>query len=435
MGTFKEIFKLIRKLRYSILISFLFCLLSYTTLYSICHIVQKNYESQVRSMVYQEQQSAVIDASKNLFDTISILNGVISLTVSFLYFYINYKKFKAINITKKDFFYHQKELDDLIKEEKEKKHLKDKQEEISFRLNIAHSNSRNLKNVISGVNHEVAPWLGIIRNVSNMMLQFLTLKTQLNGKDFKFIQDKIQEIEASAEQCIYIVDNLSKNIKYLQKYDMNRSNVGSTIKAMVSVALLNSSIRKNIRPSQIEVDYTSLDFLCRHSPMFLHQILMNLVNNAIDHNSHMRDELKIKIYGDSSKKSLYVEDNGKGISSKVMEQLFTPNFTTKDDHVDTHGLGLAMCMDYAISMGAYIDVQSQEGLFTKFIIEFEVSDDETDRKRKYMNGSSSNIYKAYQERKEKAKEFDSVSNSGFLNKVKIEEEKEYEAKTDMPWMP
>jgi signal transduction histidine kinase len=307
-------------------------------------------------------------------------------------------------------------LQELINIEKEKKTAKDKQEEISFRLNIAHSNSRNLKNVISGVNHEVSPWLGIIRNVSNMMSQYLTTKNKFSETDFNFIAGKLKEIEASAEQCIYIVENLSKNVKYLQKYDMTNANIGSTIKAMVSVALLNSSIRKNLRQSQIEVDYESLDFSCKHSPMFLHQILLNLVNNAIDHNAHMRETLLIKIYGDPKSKSLFVEDNGKGISQAIMQNIFTPNFTTKDDHIDTHGLGLSMCMDYAVSMGAYIDVRSEEGKYTVFFIEFEMNEEDSDTRR--IRGSTSNVYRAYKERK--GIKFDPVTTTGFLAKMDLE---------------
>jgi signal transduction histidine kinase len=198
---------------------------------------------------------------------------------------------------------------------------------------------------------------------------------------------------------------------------MANANIGSTIKAMVSVALLNSSIRKNLRQSQIEVDYDSLDFTCRHSPMFLHQILLNLVNNAIDHNSHMRESLVIKIYGDTKTKSLFVEDNGKGIPYHIMQNIFTPNFTTKDDHVDTHGLGLSMCMDYAVSMGAYIDVRSVEGEYTVFFVEFEIDEEDPDAKR--VRGSTSNVYRAYQERR--VHKFDAgVSNSGFLAKINVD---------------
>lgn len=326
------------------------------------------------------------------------------------------QKIKQLVDAENDLQIKHKQLQELIDAEKEKRNIKDKQEEISFRLNIAHSNSRNLKNVISGVNHEVSPWLGIIRNISNMMTQYLTTKNKFQESDFLFILGKLKEIETSSEQCIYIVENLSKNIKYLQKYDMTDANIGSTIKAMVSVALLNSSIRKNLRQSQIEVDYESLDFTCKHSPMFLHQILLNLVNNAIDHNSHMRENLVIKIYGDTRTKSLFVEDNGKGISHDIMQNIFTPNFTTKDDHVDTHGLGLSMCMDYAVSMGAYIDVRSEEGKYTVFFVEFEMNDGDSDSRR--IHGSTSSVYRAYQERK--IKKFDPVTTTGFLAKVDLE---------------
>jgi len=421
MGTNNKIFKLIRKLRYSILVAILFFIASFASLSIPISVAKDHYRRTFENLPGKEINIDYLrQSSDNLFNTLFLINGLISVSVASLYLYINYRKFKFIYLTKMEVDLQQQELKDLIDAEKEKKSIKDKQEEIAFRLALAHSNSRNLKNVISGVNHEVAPWLGIVRNVSNMLTKYLHVKNSFTQGDYNFILGKIKEIESSATQCIGIVDNLSKNIKYLQKYDMTTANIASTIRAMVSVALLNSSIRKNLRASQIDVDYESLDFVCKHSPMFLHQILLNLVNNAIDHNSHMREKLQIRIYGDKKAKTLFVEDNGKGITPDVMQNIFTPNFTTKDDHMDSHGLGLAMCMDYAVSMGAYIDVRSIVDKETIFFIEFEtkIDDDGSDNNR--LVGTASNVYKAYKQRKEKTKQFDTSNNSGFLAKVEVD---------------
>jgi signal transduction histidine kinase len=334
------------------------------------------------------------------------------------------KSSQSLRTTKQEVHVKKEELDVLIQLEKEKKRENDKQEEISFRLQMAHNNSQNLKNTISGINHEVAPWLGIIRNVSNMMGQYLeTIKS--TDFEWEFIREKSSEMEKASEHCIGIIENISKSVKYLQRYDMTNTNLLSTVEAMVSVALLNSSIRKNLRPSQIHVDFASLDFECRHSPMFLQQIILNLVNNSIDHNEHMKENLQIKIYGEAKIKTLYVEDNGKGMTTETMDKIFTPNFSTKDDATISHGLGLSMCMDYAISMKSFIDVQSEVGQYTRFRIAFEDTEFTTERR---SQDSSSNIYKAYKSRIERTKEYNLGTTSKFFSRT-VEPD---EVSTDFP---
>lgn len=398
-------------------------------LFPICAIKDyhiKNEQAILQTIQYsgwnERINQEVENNTRSLFIALVSLSFLMSLSMASFHYYVRKRANNDIRKTQEDVSNKQKELQILYDIEKEKSFIKDKQEEISFRLQVAHNNSQNLKNTISGVNHEVSPWLGIIRNVANMTLRYINIRGDaLSLNDIKFLKNKVDEIEKSAEQCIGIVENLSKNVKYLQKYDMTDAKLGATISAMVSVALLNSTIRKNLRPSQIEVDYDSLDFNCPHSPMFLQQILLNLVNNAIDHNDHMKETLHIKISGMKKAKTLFVSDNGRGIPTDVMRNIFTPNFSTKDDTSVSHGLGLSMCMDYAVSMGAYIDVRSEVGKYTEFFIQFDIGDDEDEEGNKRAVGDTSHAYIAYKKRKEKTKEFDlGDTTSKFINKVKTD---------------
>jgi signal transduction histidine kinase len=63
-----------------------------------------------------------------------------------------------------------------------------------------------------------------------------------------------------------------------------------------------------------------------------------------------------------------IRDNGSGISSEVREKMFNPFFTTKPTGEGT-GLGLSMTYDIIVKQhGGRIDVETEIGVFTEFII-------------------------------------------------------------------
>jgi signal transduction histidine kinase len=63
-----------------------------------------------------------------------------------------------------------------------------------------------------------------------------------------------------------------------------------------------------------------------------------------------------------------IRDNGTGIPSDIQEKIFNPFFTTKPAGEGT-GLGLSMSHDIVVKQhGGTIDVVTEPGSFTEFII-------------------------------------------------------------------
>ncbi len=100
------------------------------------------------------------------------------------------------------------------------------------------------------------------------------------------------------------------------------------------------------------------------------QILLNLVLNAVE---ALSEEGEINIYTRFIKTSkdpevhIIVEDNGPGMSSELLNRIFTPFFTTKPSGT---GLGLAMVKHYVEDVGGTIKVSSEEGKGTRFELIF-----------------------------------------------------------------
>src|SRR5262249_19523097 len=70
----------------------------------------------------------------------------------------------------------------------------------------------------------------------------------------------------------------------------------------------------------------------------------------------------------SDRVEIRIRDNGIGIPPEVKEKMFLPFFTTKPTGEGT-GLGLSMTHDIIVKQhGGRIDVETEPGAFTEFII-------------------------------------------------------------------
>jgi two-component system sensor kinase FixL len=93
------------------------------------------------------------------------------------------------------------------------------------------------------------------------------------------------------------------------------------------------------------------------------QIILNLVNNAMDALQRVRSEPRIltlttEAQTDSRYGAIRVEDSGPGISEEQKAKLFKPFFTTKRDGL---GLGLSICRSLAESLGGRVEFIDRPG--------------------------------------------------------------------------
>jgi signal transduction histidine kinase len=119
----------------------------------------------------------------------------------------------------------------------------------------------------------------------------------------------------------------------------------------------------------IDVQYSenSLDIFGSASEM--KQVMINLLQNARDalmQNNSDNPTIIIRIFGDDNYGAITLQDNGGGIPHDVIERIFEPYFTTKEEG---KGSGIGLYMSYTIirtKMGGTIGVSNVEGgtLFT-----------------------------------------------------------------------
>jgi PAS domain S-box-containing protein len=142
----------------------------------------------------------------------------------------------------------------------------------------------------------------------------------------------------------------------LQEADLN-AGIESTINIVRGVAK-----RKQV---QLETQLQPLPPVSCF-PAKVNQVVMNLVTNAID---ACRDNGKVTVKSDRDGEKVRIEviDDGSGIPDEIRQRIFDPFFTTKPVGQGT-GLGLSISYGIIKDHGGQIEVESESGKGTRFIV-------------------------------------------------------------------
>jgi len=111
------------------------------------------------------------------------------------------------------------------------------------------------------------------------------------------------------------------------------------------------------------------------SPSEMQQVLLNLINNAIDAMDSKGGQLNITTRMENDYVVVDVADTGHGIPKADLQRIFNPFYTTKPVGKGT-GLGLSICYGIVKKMGGEITVNSAVGLGTTFHVWIPVSEQE-----------------------------------------------------------
>ena len=248
-----------------------------------------------------------------------------------------------------------KELEEsLLQLRKQSEKLSDLEEQLRLadRLSIVGELTASLA-------HEVRNPLGAIRGTVEILRD--EFGNQLKETDFFRIL--IEE----TERLNSVVDNY---LSFARKKDQEESQYNIREVVQNSTLLLSSKARKS--GIQFKIDLPQAPIILEGNPNNLRQSLVNLELNAIQ---AMNNGGEISITGqlvdgnDSSLKQkilrLTINDQGSGIKTGDLEEIFKPFFTTKADGT---GLGLSIVKRIADENHWQIDVSSKSGSGTTFTL-------------------------------------------------------------------
>lgn len=172
----------------------------------------------------------------------------------------------------------------------------------------------------------------------------------------------------SAKNLLSITQNLL-NWSRIQFNQFNISRQDIQILDMFNNTIL---FQKEIaKQKEIEFEIELKDsFSLNTDPEMLETVLRNLTSNAIKY-SYPGSKIVLTAKESNETAQIIVEDSGIGIPSEKLQFLFTNKNIISSPGTKNErgtGLGLTICKDFINSLGGKIEVESKEGVGTRFII-------------------------------------------------------------------
>jgi len=250
-----------------------------------------------------------------------------------------------------------KEIEHKNRKKLEKERLKlDLKEEVAKRheQELVLFNQAKFAQIGSMINIIAHQWKQPLSTISTsaITLSMKNINNTLTKEDIEKISKTIQKKVQFISDILYdFIDfnksNITKNIVLLDSFNK--------IKQMLSNYLEVNSVNLNI---DIE---PSLEVF--HNSNFVEYTILNILLNSIDaFNENRVKNRVISIYTkkDNDKIVLYIEDNAGGIAKNIIDKVFNPYFSTKENS-DNLGVGLYISKNMIESVnGSLLDLKVKD---------------------------------------------------------------------------
>lgn len=222
--------------------------------------------------------------------------------------------------------------------------------------------------------HEIGTPLNAISG--HMQLLNMGLEGSLKIDEYRSVSDRIGIISGQ----LHKIEDIVKG--FLQTTKKPIAQQKSLVPARELVERVLALVQPTLQRYQISFGQEFLTTLDQVEvvPLEIEQVLLNLVNNAVD---SMRDQTRetglsnalwIRTYNDQDQKyvTIEIEDTGLGISADNYKQIFKPFFTTKVAG-EGHGLGLSICQQIIRAYDGEVHVDSKVGKGTKMKVQLKIA--------------------------------------------------------------
>jgi two-component system NtrC family sensor kinase len=240
----------------------------------------------------------------------------------------------------------------------------------------------SLGQLTSGIAHEIQNPLNFVNNFSELNTEMLDeLKSEI--------------IQNNSTNALAIVDDIRHNS---EKLTYHGKRADSIVKSMLQHSRAGTSVQENTDINKLADDCLRVSYQGLRSknnsfhadiqteydtqigdlpivPQEMSRVMLNVYNNAfyaMEQKVKLIDKgyvptIHVKTQRANNKVLITVKDNGIGISENLTGKIFQPFFTTKPTG-DGTGLGLSISYDIIKGHGGEIDLKTEEGKFTEFII-------------------------------------------------------------------
>jgi len=177
----------------------------------------------------------------------------------------------------------------------------------------------------------------------------------------KSIGEEIEKIDAFVEQALFYSRSSSVEKDYIIK--------GQSLRELVLSAVRRNS--KALIQNKVLVEVEDFDFKVYTDSKWIDFILNQIISNSVKYKSE-NPKIKFSAERIDTNVSLFIEDNGIGISQKDVGRVFEKGFTGENGRKfkKSTGIGLYLCKKLCEKLGLSISISSKEGEWTRVGIVF-----------------------------------------------------------------
>lgn len=259
---------------------------------------------------------------------------------------------------------------------------------------VAQEKLASLGQLTAGVAHEIRNPLNFVKNFSESSEELLdemreTLEENEDGhlddEQKDLIQDIFTDLTENLERIRMHGDRANRIVQDMllmgrESVTHQMSSINNLLDEHARLAYHSARAMDSEFQLDLQYDFEEMDDI-EVNPRDIGRVFLNMVSNACYATDEKRREL-VETSGENGymptlvlttrRKDEHVEirirDNGSGMPSEIIEQIFNPFFTTKPTGQGT-GLGLSICNDIVREHGGTIAVESEAGEFTEMVID------------------------------------------------------------------
>ncbi len=227
----------------------------------------------------------------------------------------------------------------------------------NIKQEMQQSEAEAWKKLIRVLNHEITNSVSPITLLSAGLIQLLESK-EVNNNEIAIDND-------DKETIIESLKSIRRRSKGLSKFVESYSQLAKIPKARFEKVILNDLFLHIETLMKQKFEQQKVEFMleikqeriCTFADeKLLEQVFINLINNALDATANINNpQINITVYTLENKVFIKFTDNGEGIATEIIEQVFTPFFTTKEQG---SGIGLSLAKQIIVMHNGDISVSS-----------------------------------------------------------------------------
>ncbi|WP_338554826.1 ATP-binding protein [Paenibacillus sp. KS-LC4] len=214
----------------------------------------------------------------------------------------------------------------------------------------------------ASITHEIRNPMAVIRGFMQLMRE----RSRLNEQQYyQIVMEELDRANTIISDFLSLAQNRS--------VPMQKHSLQTIIMEILPLLEADANLRGQVVQTELADDLPA--FLMSDKEM--KQLIINLVRNGMEAMEAIEEKGVLHIFTRylplENKVLLRIRDNGVGIPADQMSQLFKPFYTTKSKGT---GLGLPLCLSIAERHNGKLEVESEEGEGTTFILTFMLEETE-----------------------------------------------------------